>query len=163
MTFLEMIGSIGSVASISGLSAKDLITFVSDSDKKLLNDYFTLLEGKRVLVTPFDAEVSQAVIKSLESIKDDTEKLRVNLNSKYAQYLVLDLVHTLSKESIFLYKYQDSNNEVLFHQVLQIVRVKFARVLSILCATYKTDLSLQQSDLAKLVLEHAYMGKVKIT
>ncbi|HHQ4577119.1 TPA: hypothetical protein ACSPZW_003679, partial [Aeromonas hydrophila] len=46
-------------------------------------------------------EVSQAVIKSLESIKDDTEKLRVNLNSKYVQHLVLDLVHTLSKELIF--------------------------------------------------------------
>lgn len=159
MTFLEIIGGIGSVASISGLSAKDLIPFVSDPDKKMLNDYFTLLEGKRVLVTPFDAEVSQAVIKSLESIKDDTEQLRVNLNSKYAQHLVLDLVHTLSRELMSLYKYQGSNNEVLFYKVLQIVRVKFARVLSILCATYKIDLSLQQSDLAKLVLEHAYRVK----
>tara|TARA_R110002167_G_scaffold48518_1_gene143003 strand:- start:2329 stop:2808 length:480 start_codon:yes stop_codon:yes gene_type:complete len=159
VTFLEIIGGIGSVASISGLSAKDLIPFVSDPDKKMLNDYFTLLEGKRVLVTPFDAEVSQAVIKSLESIKDDTEQLRVNLNSKYAQHLVLDLVHTLSRELMSLYKYQGSNNEVLFYKVLQIVRVKFARVLSILCATYKIDLSLQQSDLAKLVLEHAYRVK----
>ncbi|MGI2180185.1 hypothetical protein [Shewanella frigidimarina] len=82
MTFLGIIGSIGSLASISGISAKDLLKFVSEQDKKLLIDYFTYLESKRVLVAPFDAEVSQAVIKSLESIKDETEQLRVKLSSK---------------------------------------------------------------------------------
>ncbi|WP_351089202.1 hypothetical protein [Shewanella sp. S1-49-MNA-CIBAN-0167] len=159
MTFLGIIGGIGSLASISGISAKDLLKFVSEQDKKLLIDYFTYLESKRVLVAPFDAEVSQAVIKSLESIKDETEQLRVKLSSKQTQHLTLDLIHTLSRELMSLYKYEGSNNEVLFYKVLQIVRVKFARVLSLLCSTYQIDLSSQQTDLSKLVLEHAYRVK----
>ena len=156
MTFLEIIGGIGSLASLSGVSAKDLIPFVSDPDKKIINDYLSFLEGKQVLVAPFNAEVTQAVIKSLESIKDETEKVRLNLNSKFAQHLMLDLVHTLSRELMNLYKYQGASNEVFFYKVLQIVRVRFARALSILCASYKIDLSANQTDLAKLVLEHAY-------
>ena len=69
MAFLEIIGAVGSAASISGFSAKDLIPFVTSSDKKAFNDYFTYLEARRVLVAPFDAEVMHAVINSLESIK----------------------------------------------------------------------------------------------
>jgi len=156
VAFLEIIGAVGSAASISGFSAKDLIPFVKSSDKKAFNDYFTYLEAKRVLVAPFDAEVTHAVIKSLESIKEETEKLRLKLSAPLAQHFMLDLIHTLSRELMDLYKRQDSNDEILFYKVLQIIRVKFARVLSILCASYKIDLTHNQTELAKLVLEHAY-------
>ncbi|WP_272662329.1 hypothetical protein [Providencia sp. PROV111] len=158
MAFLEVIGTIGGVLSIAGVSAKDLIPFIKDPDRKLFNNYFTFLEGKRVLVAPFDEEVTDAVIKSLESIKVETENLRTNINSEQAKHLVLDLVHTLSKELISLYRDRDQNskNEVLFYKSLQKIRVKFARVLSILCSTYQIDLSKKQTDLSRLVLEHAY-------
>lgn len=156
MEFLKIVGFIGSMASISGVSLKNLIPFVSDPDKKLLNEYFNFLEGKQVLVTPFDNEVPQAVIKSLESIKECTEQLRVKVNCEYVKHLLLDLVHTLSKELMGLHKYEDSNNEVFFFKVLQIIRVKFARASSLLCAAYEIDLSLRHSNFASLVLEHAY-------
>lgn len=154
--FLEIIGGLASVASISGITAKELIPFISDLDKKLFEKYFSYLEGKKVLTAPFDSEVSQAVIKSLESIKDKTEQLRLDIKSKQAQHLILDLIHTLSQNLMLLYKHQNSTDEVLFYKSLQKVRVKFARVLSLLCFTYEVDLSNQQTDLARLVLEHAY-------
>lgn len=154
--FLEIIGGLASVASISGITAKELIPFISDPDKKLFEKYFSYLEGKKVLIAPFDSEVSHAVIKSLESIKEKTEQLRLDIKSKQAQHLLLDLIHTLSQNLMLLYKHQNSIDEVLFINLCKKVRVKFARVLSLLCFTYEVDLSNQQTDLARLVLEHAY-------
>lgn len=154
--FLEIIGGIGSLASITGVTAKDLIRFISDTDKKQFENYFLYLENKRVLVAPFDSEVPQAVIKSLESIKDETEQLRLNIKSKQAQHLILDLIYTLSQNLMLLYKHQDSKDGVFFYKALQKTRVRFAKVLSLLCFTYRIDLSNQQTYLARLVLEHAY-------
>lgn len=156
MGFLEIIGGIGLAASISGFSARDLIPFISNPDKKAFEQYFSFLETRKVLVAPFEDEVTQAVIASLESVKTETEKLRTNLSSEMARHFVLELVYTLSRELMELHSYQGSNNEVLFYKTLQAVRVKFARVLSILCASYKIDISKKQTDLARLVLEHAY-------
>lgn len=45
--FLEIIGGLASVASISGITAKELIPFISDPDKKLFEKYFSYLEGKK--------------------------------------------------------------------------------------------------------------------
>ncbi|HGE8495580.1 TPA: hypothetical protein ACKPX5_001628 [Serratia marcescens] len=159
MMFLDIISGVGVVASISGVSAKDLIPFISDPDKKSLKSYFTYLEAKNVLVAPFDLEVSQAVIKSLEEIKHNTEELRLKIKSKQTQHLILNLVHTLSESLMSLYKHQNSGNVVFFYKALQVVRVKFAKVLAMLCLTYKIDLSNQQTHLARLVLEHAYRVK----
>ena len=135
--FLEIIGGLASVASISGITAKELIPFISDPDKKLFEKYFSYLEGKKVLIAPFDSEVSHAVIKSLESIKEKTEQLRLDIKSKQAQHLLLDLIHTLSQNLMLLYKHQNSIDEVLFYKSLQKVRVKFARVLSLLCFIFR--------------------------
>ena len=114
MTFLEIIGGIGSGASISGFSLKDLIAYVNGPDKNELETYFTFLEGRRVLVTPFDQEVTQAVIKSLESTKDETERCRLRLKSEMTRYFLLELITTLSKQLMILYKYQGSNNVFCF-------------------------------------------------
>lgn len=156
MTFLEIIGGVGSGASISGFSLKDLIAYVNGPDKNELETYFTFLEGRHVLVAPFDQEVTQAVIKSLESIKDETERCRLRLTSEMARYFLLELITTLSKQLMILYKYQGSNSGFLFYKTLQVVRVKFARVLCMLCVAHKVDLSMKQTKLAKMVLEHAY-------
>ncbi|EOG7787767.1 hypothetical protein ACSW0U_001069 [Vibrio fluvialis] len=156
MTFLDIIGGIGSTASISGFSLKDLLPFVNDPDKRELERYFSFLEQRKVLVTPFDQEVTQAVIKSLESIKDKTEQCRLNLKSEMARHFLLELVTTLSKELMVLYKFQGASNQFLFYKTLQVVRVKFARILCMLCAAHKVDLSTKQTALARLVLEHAY-------
>ncbi len=159
MPFLEIIGVVSGTLSIAGVSVKDLVKHVSNSDKKLLEKYFEYLENKQVLVASFDKEISQAVIKSLESIKDETEKLRINLSSDFSKHILLDVIHKLSTELMALYKYQGSDTEVLFYKVLQTVRIKFARSLSLLCASYKIDLSLRQTALANLVLQHAYRGR----
>lgn len=156
MSFLEIIGGIGSAASISGFSLKDLVPFVNDPDKRELERYFSFLEQRMVLVAPFDQEVTQAVIKSLESIKEETEQCRLKLKSEMARYLLLFLVTALSKELMVLYKYQRNSNGFFFYKTLQAVRVKFARVLCLLCAAHKVDLSVKQTALAKMVLEHAY-------
>lgn len=113
--FLEIIGGLANVASISGITAKELIPFISDPDKKLFEKYFSYLEGKKVLTAPFDSEVSQAVIKSLESIKDKTEQLRLDIKSKQAQHLILDLIHTLSQNLMLLYKHHPTHCADGFH------------------------------------------------
>ena len=156
MAFLEIISGISSASSIFGFSLKDLISYMARSDKKELEQYFSFLEGRQVLVTPFDQEVTLAVIKSLESIKDETERCRLKLKSKLARHFLLELVTTLSKELMALYKFQGSNNDFLFFKTLQIVRVRFARILCFLCAAHNIDLSIKQTALSIMVLEHAY-------
>ncbi|HDZ8844649.1 hypothetical protein [Aeromonas dhakensis] len=159
MPFMEIVSAISGTLSIAGVSVKDLIKHVTNSDKQLLEKYFEYLENRLVLVAPFDKEVSQAVIKSLESIKDETENLRGNINSDFSKHILLDLIHKLSTELMALYKYQGDRNEVLFYKVLQSVRGKFARSLSLLCASYTIDLSLRQTALSNLVLQYAYKGR----
>lgn len=156
MTFLEIIGGISSAASISGFSLKDLIKFVNDPDKNELERYFSFLESRQVLVAPFDQEVTQAVINSLESIKNETEQCRLNLKSEMASHFLLELITLLSRELRVLYNLKSSSNDILFYKTLQIIRVKFARVLCFLCASHKIDLSAKQTALARMVLEHAY-------
>lgn len=62
MGFLEIIGGIGQAASISGFSARYLIPFISNPDKKKFEQYFSFLESRKVLDAPFDDEVTQAVM-----------------------------------------------------------------------------------------------------
>ncbi|HHX8443416.1 TPA: hypothetical protein ACVO0G_004849 [Vibrio diabolicus] len=156
MTFMGILESFGLAVTISGISAKDVASKFSNQDKARVEQYFKYLVAKQVLVAPFDDEVNIAVIKSLESIKLETEKMRIDIQNEFAQHLFLDLVHTLSKELMQLYKRDASNNDVLFYKSLQVIRYKFARVLSVLCLSFKIDLSANQAPLAKLVLEHAY-------
>jgi hypothetical protein len=156
MAFLEIVSGIGSTASILGFSIKDIISSVKSSDKKVFEEYFTFLESRQVLVAPFDKEVDGAVVASLESIKIETEKYRIKLKSELAQHFMLDLIHTLSRELMMLHKFQSSSDNHMFYKTLQIVRVKFARILCYLCASYKIDLSIKQTALSKMVLEHAY-------
>ncbi|CAG9000643.1 MAG: hypothetical protein CENE_02643 [Candidatus Celerinatantimonas neptuna] len=156
MTFLVIVSGIAGVLSISGFSLKDLISLVNDPDKHKIENYFSFLEGRQVLVAPFDQEVTYAVIQSLESIKNETETCRLTLKSEMACHFLLELITTLSKESMMLHKFQSSCNDFLFYKRLQVVRVKFARVLCMLCAAYKVDLSVNQSSLARMVLEYGY-------
>lgn len=159
MTFLEIVGGLSNALSIAGFSIKDLISSISDPDKSELEKYFSFLEGRQVLVAPFDREVTCAVLTSLESIKDETERCRLALKSDMARHFLLELVTTLSRELMYLHKYQDSNNPILFYKTLQIVRTNFARVLCVLCAANQIDLSVKQTALARMVLEHAYRPK----
>ncbi|MDK9685477.1 hypothetical protein [Pseudoalteromonas shioyasakiensis] len=156
MIFLDIISGISSAASISGFSLKDLLPLVNDPDKRELERYFSFLEQRKVLVAPFDKEVTQAVINSLESIKAETEQCRLNLKSEMARHFLLELVTILSKELMVLHRYQMLSDDFLFYKTLQAVRGKFARVLCLLCAAHKVDLSTKQTALARLVLEHAY-------
>ena len=69
MAFIEIMGAIAAGRAALGVTVKDLIEHLSNTDKNLITDYFAFLEGRMVLVTPFDQEVTIAVIKSLEEIK----------------------------------------------------------------------------------------------
>jgi hypothetical protein len=159
MGFIEIIGAIAAGSSALGVTVKDLIEHLSDTDKNLITDYFAFLEGRMVLVAPFNNEVTIAVIKSLEEIKAETDKVRLNLKSEFAQHVFLTLIVTLSKQLMELHRYNGKSNDVLFYKTLQIVRSKFARGLALLCNAYKIDLSAKQTELAQMVLNHAYQPK----
>ncbi|MCX0450337.1 hypothetical protein, partial [Aeromonas veronii] len=88
---------------------KDLIKFVNDPDKNELERYFSFLESRQVLVAPFDQEVTQAVINSLESIKNETEQCRLNLKSEMASHFLLELITLLSRELRVLYNLKSSS------------------------------------------------------
>jgi hypothetical protein len=141
------------------LTVKDLIEHLSNTDKNLITDYFAFLEGRMVLVAPFNNEVTIAVIKSLEEIKSKTDKVSLNLKSEFAQHVFLTLIVTLSKQLMELHRYNGKSNDVLFYKTLQIVRSKFASGLALLCNAYKIDLSAKQTELAQMVLNHAYQPK----
>ena len=79
--FLEIVSGISSATSISGVTLKDLVNSVIGSDNKYIENYVSYLEAKKVLDAPFDKEVKDAVIRSLEEIKQETETLRVNCSS----------------------------------------------------------------------------------
>ncbi|KAA8596905.1 hypothetical protein F0Z19_4484 [Vibrio cyclitrophicus] len=156
MEFMAIVAGLSILASISGVTLKDLLSNVTSSDKKELENYIGFLESKRVLVAPFDQEVTQAVIASLEDIKKETELVRLRCDSDCTQHILLDLVFILSKELMKLHKHQNSSNEVIFYKCLQSVRVRFAKALALLCASYNIDASKKHSDLAKFILEQSY-------
>ncbi len=156
MDFMTVVAGLSILASISGVTLKDLVSKVSKSDKKELEDYIEYLEMKKVLVAPFDQEVAQAVITSLEDIKKETEALRQRCDSDFVQHVLLDLVFILSKELMKLHKSKNSSDQVQFFKCLQSVRTKFAKALALLCASYDIDASHKHSDLAKFILEHSY-------
>ncbi|MFW1406181.1 hypothetical protein ACEV85_23270, partial [Vibrio parahaemolyticus] len=156
MDFMTVVAGLSVLASISGVTLKDLVSKVSNSDKKELENFIAYLEAKRVLVAPFDQEVALAVVTSLEDIKKETEAVRQRCSSDFVQHVLLDLVFILSKALVKLHKQKNSSDQVMFFKCLQSVRVKYAKALALLCASYDIDASQKHSDLAKFILEHSY-------
>ncbi|RVT48770.1 hypothetical protein EMM73_02135 [Rheinheimera sediminis] len=155
MSFIvDVISVVGSSASISGVTLKDLLK--GNPNKKEIESYIKYLEPKQVLTAPFHQEVLPAVIKSLEEIKVKTETLRINCNDEYISIVVLHLVLLLSEELMNLHKLQGStasDNKAMFKH-LQRVRVKFAKAIGLLCTAYEIDIS--GSPLANFVIDLGY-------
>ncbi|MFA5598393.1 MAG: hypothetical protein WDA26_12585 [Pusillimonas sp.] len=154
----NIISIIGSLASISGVSFKDLRQ--NNSNKNEVEKYIKYLEAKKVLTEPFENEVLCAVIRSLEDIKAHTEKLRVSISDNYLETILLNLILALS-ESLMAFHKLDSKNtkkdQYKMYRELQKVRVKFANAIAILVSAYDIDLS--NSRLSSFVLDLAFHAK----
>lgn len=141
--FIDLVSLIGSAASISGVSIKDFISRspTSAPDRKEIEEYIRLLEGKEVLFAGMDEEVQTAVIRSLEEIKRKTEELRVNCTDEQVLTILLTLLLTMSKELQRLHGIDSSTAQGKYsmYLALQGIRFEIARVLAILCAAFNIN------------------------
>ena len=154
----DIISVIGSLASISGVSLKDIKQ--NNPNKNEIEKYIKYLEAKKVLTEPFENEVLCAVMRSFEEIKVNTEKLRVNISDNYLETILLNLILALS-ESLIVFHKLDLNpipkKKYKMYRELQKIRIKFANAIAILVSAYKIDLS--NSRLSSFVLDLAFHAK----
>ncbi len=149
---LDLISFIGSMASIFGVSAKD---FQGKGDKQDIEAFITYLEKKRVLYAEIDREDRDAVITSLQSIKEKVEDLRANSRDRALQKILGKLVTTMSKvlDDIWSCDKFSAQGQMKMYLALQKFRTDMARVLSILCHGY--GIPPQNSELQALIVNMA--------
>lgn len=139
--FVDVVSVIGSLASISGVSLKDLLkTFkASAPDGSEITKYIKFLGGRNVLFAPIDDEIHPAVIHSLEEIKIETETLRSKCQDTNVNTVLLDLLLKMSKHLKKLYEIDSSTSQgkYIMYSVLQSVRLDIARALALFCTAYK--------------------------
>ncbi|MBU3823449.1 MAG: hypothetical protein H9917_01315 [Candidatus Oceanisphaera merdipullorum] len=156
----EIISSIAIAVTISGVTLKDLIS-KSKANKADIKAYIKFLEVKQVLNAPFEQEVLPAVIKSIEEIKQETEKLRVNINDDHASLILLHLVLKMSEELMVLHNldYNDPKHNIKMYKSIQEVRSKFSKALVLLSAAF--DIDLTKSNLLPIVLDMNFKPRSK--
>lgn len=131
----DLISLIGSMASIVGISARD---FFNKSDKNDIKTYITFLEKKKVLYAEIDRENRDAVIKSIEAIKYETERLRAGSQDKALHKLLGNLVLVQGKvlEDLWSFDQSTRQGQMKMFLSLQKLRTEMARTLAILCEGY---------------------------
>lgn len=139
--FVDIVSVIGSLASISGVSLKDLLKTFKPSapDGKEIANYIRFLEGRNVLFAPIDDEFHTAVIRSLEEIKRETEALRSKCEDTNVHTVLLDLLLKMSKHLKALHEIDSSTpqGKYTMYSALQSVRLDIARALALFCTAYK--------------------------
>lgn len=149
---LSLISLIGSMASIVGVSARD---FVNKSDKNDIDTYIFFLEKKRVLYAEIDRENRDAVIKSIEAIKNETERLRAGSRDKALQKLLGNLVKVMGKvlEDLWSFDQSSPRGQMKVFLSLQKFRTEMAKTLAILCEGYGINPS--STELQALIVNMA--------
>lgn len=132
---LDLISLVGSMVSIAGVSVRDIF---NKSDKDGVKTYITYLERKRALYAEIDQENRDAVIKSIEEIKQETERLRAGSKDRALHKLLGNLVQVMAKVLDDLWSYDQSTRQgqMKMFLSLQKIRTEMARTLSILCEAY---------------------------
>ena len=152
--FLDVISFLGSVASISGVSVKELTH--KRNDILEIRNYIQYLEAKNVLLATLSDEVKIAVIKSVEEIKKETEELRVRCKEEAVKTILLRLVLVMSEELHKLYNIDDSTKQGTYRMFvcLQRFRMEMARSLALFCRAFDIDPS--NSRLKELILNFSF-------
>lgn len=137
--FLDIISFFGSVASISGISAKELSQ--KKTDLVELINYIQYLEAKNVLLAMFDDEVKTAVIKSIEEIKRETENLRIRCKDESVKTILLRLILVMSEELHRLHSIDTSTKHGTHKMFLSLTRFRkeMARTLGFFCRAFDID------------------------
>ncbi|WP_417538684.1 hypothetical protein [Marinobacter sp.] len=144
-----------STMSIAGVSIRDFFRTSSKAqDKHTVSAYITFLEGKDVLLAPLDDEVQPAVIKSLEKIKDETERVRTNISDEAIKTVLLKVTLTLSEELQKLYRLDTINDQGQYKMYcsLQRIRLDVSKALAMFCAAFGIDPSRSNRRLAEFIL-----------
>lgn len=161
--FLDIAAYVSMATSISGWTLRDFLNRgdPDPSDKKEIERYLTFLEGRQVLFAEFHDEHLDAVIKSLQSIKDQTEQLRMACNESGVKDVLLTILQTLSVSLKEMHSIDpsDSRGNFKFFVALQRTRFDLARSLAMLCAWYQIEP--KNSDLRKLVLDFSVKPRSK--
>src|SRR5690606_338193 len=112
-----------------------------------------------VLIAPFNQEVLPAVVKSIEAIKQETEKVRVKLNDEYTSLILLHLILKMSEELMVLHSLNqtDPKHSIKMYKSIQEVRSKFSKALVLFGAAFNIDLS--ESRLAPIILDMNFKSK----
>ena len=153
--FESIISYVASAASISGVTLKSLLQrHLSDHAK--IKSYVRWLEGKQVLYAPFEQEVHVAVVKSIEAIKEETEKVRSQVADEVVSLVMLHLVLCMSEQLMVLHDLDqaDPKHAQKMYRSIQEVRAKFASALALLCESHKIKLS--GSKLAPLIADMGF-------
>lgn len=147
-----IVATVASLASISGVTLKSLLRRHL-SDHAIVKSYVKWLEGKKVLYAPFDREVHIAVVKSIETIKAETEAVRSKISDELVSLVFLHLVLRMSEQLMELHALDSSDprHAARMYRSIQEVRAKFASALALLCESHK--ISLSGSTLAPLVAD----------
>lgn len=148
----SIVANVASLASISGVTLKSLVQRHL-SDHAVIKSYVKWLEGKQVLYAPFEQEVHIAVIKSIETIKTETEAVRSKIADELVSIVMLHLVLRMSEQLMVLHALNanDPRHAAKMYRAIQEVRAKFAGALALLCESHKINLS--GSTLAPLVAD----------
>lgn len=148
--------TVGAAAmSIAGINIRDFFrNSPKAQDKAAIQSYIKFLEGKDVLLAPIDDEVQPAVIKSLEKIKDETERVRASVNDQAIQTVLLQVILTLSKELQSLYRIDADTDQGKYkmYRSLQKVRLDMSKALAMFCAAFGIDPTGNNSRLGEFIL-----------
>jgi hypothetical protein len=155
--FLDIISFLGSVASISGISAKELSHKKTDFIE--LKNYIEYLEAKNVLLEILDDEVKVAVIKSIEEIKRETENLRIRCKDESVKTILLRLILVMSEELHKLHSIDTSTKNGTYQMFLSLTRFRteMARVLGFFCRAFDIDPS--NSRLKEFILNFSVKSR----
>ena len=155
-----IIAGIATAATISGVTLKGLVS-KSKANKSDIESYINFLEGKQVLIAPFNQEVLPSVVKSIEAIKQETEKVRVQLNDEYTSLILLNLVLKMSEELMVLHNLDqtDPKHPMKMYKSIQEVRSNFSKALVLFSAAFNIDLS--KSPLSRIILDMNFKSKSK--
>lgn len=148
--------TVGAAAmSIAGINIRDFFrNSPKAQDKAAIQSYINFLEGKDVLLAPIDDEFQPAVIKSLEKIKDETERVRASVNDQAIQTVLLQVILTLSKELQSLYRIDANTDQGKYkmYRSLQKVRFDMSKALAMFCAAFSIDPTGNNGRLGEFIL-----------
>lgn len=142
-SFFEIVSVAASMMTIAGITLKDFLpqTQSQGSDKVEIEKYIVFLQSRDVLLAPIDYEVQSAVIRSIEEIKQRTERLREDCTNECVKTILLELLLVMSKQLNKLHKLDATTKEGKYKMYcsLQILRFQFAQTLAFFCTAFGID------------------------